>query len=32
VLRETYLIFARWTAMIAIAMLVLALFFSLTDR
>jgi hypothetical protein len=29
VLRETYLVFARWTAMIAILMWVLALFFSM---
>jgi hypothetical protein len=29
VLRETYLVFARWTAMIAIAMWVLALLFSM---
>ena len=32
VMRETYLLFARWTAAIAIAMWVLALIFSLVGR
>jgi type IV secretory pathway VirB3-like protein len=32
VLRETYFMFARWTSMIAIAMLVIALLFSLAGR
>jgi hypothetical protein len=32
VLRETYLTFARWTAAIAIALWILALFFSLMGR
>ena len=32
VLRDTYLTFARWTSAIAIAMWVLALFFSLIGK
>jgi hypothetical protein len=32
VLRETYFLFARWTALVSIAMWILALLFSLADR